>query len=107
MKRSFRSELDLTSLVKILGVCGFGTGAVVGAVTLLAMVLLHANESGMEELVGALLMPLTGFFYGVLNALIGYPFYRWWCARRHGQRVQGLFVEVEPPGSGGPNKADP
>ncbi|WP_143165534.1 hypothetical protein [Ferrimonas marina] len=95
MNKEFRSELDIKSLMKVLGVCGFGTGVILMIISLFAGMFFQPYESGADVFLGSVILPLTGGFYGLLNALFGYPFYKWWCNRNRGQKISGIFVEEQ------------
>lgn len=92
MKRKFRSELDFFSIIKIAAVLGFGSGIVLSLVLLLLSMFQFV---GIDSLSALIKLPFVSTLGVILNAALGYPFYKFYCNQIKGQVVSGKFLEVD------------
>ncbi|WP_146027246.1 hypothetical protein [Bowmanella denitrificans] len=93
MKRTYRSQLDFQSAIKVSATLGFGSGFLPGLIFLFG-----GMQSG-EPVQGALGFIIAPFFSalgGIATAAIGFPFYYWYANKIAGQRISGKFAEVTP-----------
>jgi membrane associated rhomboid family serine protease len=90
----YRVQLDLMSLVRVMGVVGFGVGTVVGAASLVWG--LMAGAAPLQAIFAAVLSPFTNGAIMAVFGLVGYPFYNWFCTRNRGLVLSGRFLELTP-----------
>ena len=90
MIRTFRSQLDFISIVKLSATIGFG-----GVIFIAFIVLVSAIQSGqiMQGILGLFLAPIFSALGSAFSAIIGFPFYYWYANRVSGQKISGKFSE--------------
>lgn len=54
-----------------------------------------AMESNYQtgEIGKILYIPISAMLYGVIAAIVSYPFYKYFCKRVKGHRIKGVFIE--------------
>ena len=95
MISQYRVQLNLISLVKLMALIGFGIGLVVGIATIF-----WSFRGGIglgQALLSALISPFSNALIMAVFAVIGYPFYGWYCNRNRGQVLRGRFLEEKRP----------
>lgn len=93
MKRTFRSQLDFQSAIKLSAILGFGSGFLPGFIFLFGGI---QSDELLQGLLGFIVVPFFSALGGVATAAIGFPFYYWYANKIAGQKISGKFAEVTP-----------
>lgn len=91
MTSQYRVQLNLVSLVKLMALVGFGIGVIAGIATIL-WALVGGPFAITQAIVSACIYPFSNALILGLFALVGYPFYNWFCSRNRGQVLSGKFL---------------
>ena len=90
MKRTFRTQFDFMSIVKISATLGFGSGIFLSVFTF--MPFFHSGE-WVQGLLMFLLTPLASAIGAMLTGVLGFPFYYWYSNKIQGQFLSGKYAE--------------
>ncbi|GGO67540.1 hypothetical protein [Bowmanella pacifica] len=93
MKRTFRSQLDFQSAIKVSAILGFGSGFLPGFIFLFGGI--NSGEA-VQGMLGFIFAPFLSALGGLATAAIGFPFYYWYANKIAGQKISGKFAEVMP-----------
>ncbi|MFM2485759.1 hypothetical protein [Celerinatantimonas yamalensis] len=94
MISQYRVQLTLMSLVKLLALVGFGIGVIIGIATIF-WAAIYGHMSIAQSLLSAIISPFSNAAIMGLFAVIGYPFYNWYCLRNRGLVLSGKFLEEQ------------
>ncbi|WP_199609528.1 hypothetical protein [Flocculibacter collagenilyticus] len=90
MKRTFRTQLDFVSILKISATLGFG-----GGIFMSIFMLFSGVQFGqlIQGVLGLLLAPIFSAVGGLISGTLGFPFYYWYANKLQGQTISGKFAE--------------
>lgn len=92
MLHIYRAQLNFVSVLKLFAVVGFGTGLLMSIFSLGS---LFFGESIGNVVLGIVLFPMVFALQALVFAVLGYPFYQWYCRHFKGQHVEGLFAKID------------